>query len=91
MSPQRAITKVTRGYQITIPKSVREKLGFRVGDVVEVATDNAGRMVAWKLEFKGDATLEWKTGFAKKYKITEAGIVRISRSARREVFKREYE
>ena len=90
MSLQRAITKVTRGHQITIPKSVREKLGLRVGDIVEVAADDAGRMVARKVEFEAGPTLEWKSSFARKPKITEADIVRISRSARREVFREEY-
>ena len=31
--------KVTRKYQITIPKSIREKLGLRVGDILIVKTD----------------------------------------------------
>jgi AbrB family looped-hinge helix DNA binding protein len=28
------VTKVTRNYQITIPKEIREKLGINVGDVL---------------------------------------------------------
>ena len=90
MSQQKAITRVTRGHQMTIPKAVREKLGLRVGDVVEVATDSAGRMVARKIEFEIEGRLDWKSEFAKAHKITEAEIVRISRSARREVFREEY-
>ncbi len=75
---------------MTIPKSIREKLGLRVGDVVQVAVDNTGRMVARKLEFGEDAKLDWKSDFARKHKITEAEIVRISKAVRREVFREEY-
>ena len=28
------VTKVTRNYQITIPKEIREKLGINVGDIL---------------------------------------------------------
>ena len=31
--------RVTRKYQVTIPKGIREKLGLRVGDVLIVKTD----------------------------------------------------
>ncbi|MCI2414701.1 MAG: AbrB/MazE/SpoVT family DNA-binding domain-containing protein [Candidatus Aramenus sp.] len=31
--------KVTRNYQITIPSSVRETLGIREGDILEVAVE----------------------------------------------------
>ena len=75
---------------MTIPKAVREKLGLRVGDVVEVAADSAGRMVARKIEFEREGRLDWKSEFAKAHKITEAEIVQVSRSARREVFREEY-
>mgnify|MGYP001770929219 FL=1 len=33
------IVKVTRNYQVTIPASVRERLGIRVGDLVRVIYD----------------------------------------------------
>ena len=33
------IVKVTKKYQITIPKSIREKLNIRVGDILLVKTD----------------------------------------------------
>jgi len=75
---------------MTIPKSIREKLGLRVGDVVEVAADNTGRMVARKVVFGEGAPPDWKSDFARRHKITEADIVRISKSVRREVFKEEY-
>jgi len=76
---------------MTIPKSVRQKLGLRVGDVVEVTTDDAGQMVAKKVELEKGAALDWGSAFGRKHKITEADIVRISRSTRWEVFKEEYE
>jgi len=31
--------KVTRKYQVTIPKSIREKLNIRVGDILLIKTD----------------------------------------------------
>jgi len=33
------LTKVTRNYQITLPKEVREKLNISVGDVLEVRVE----------------------------------------------------
>ncbi|WP_054857754.1 AbrB/MazE/SpoVT family DNA-binding domain-containing protein [Vulcanisaeta sp. JCM 16159] len=33
------IVKVTRNYQVTIPASIRERLGIRVGDLVKVVYD----------------------------------------------------
>jgi len=37
--------KVTRNYQITIPASVREAVGLRIGEYVEVYVDEEGRIV----------------------------------------------
>jgi len=74
---------------MTIPKAVREKLGLRVGDMVEVEIDNNGQMVARKVEFERTPALDWGA-FAGKHRIGQADIVRLSRSARREVFKEEY-
>lgn len=76
---------------MTIPKAIREKLGLRVGDVVEVAADKTGRMVARKVTFERPGSLDWRGEFAKRHKITEADIVRISRTVRREVFRKEYD
>ena len=91
MSQQRAITRVTRGHQMTIPKAIREKVGLRIGDVVEVTADNAGRITARKLETRIMAPLDFGEEFAKKHGITAADILRLSRSVRREVFKEDYE
>ena len=32
----RVLVKVTRKYQVTLPKEVREKLGIRIGDLLRV-------------------------------------------------------
>ncbi len=38
------VVKVTRKYQITLPKEVREKLGIRIGDFLKVRVEN-GKVV----------------------------------------------
>uniref|UniRef100_A0A7C3WV14 AbrB/MazE/SpoVT family DNA-binding domain-containing protein n=1 Tax=Thermofilum pendens TaxID=2269 RepID=A0A7C3WV14_THEPE len=40
--------KVTRSFQVTIPKEVRETLGIRVGDYLNVYLDDKGRIVMEK-------------------------------------------
>jgi len=40
-----ARVKVTRNYQVTIPREVREKVGLREGDYLEVSLDERGRIV----------------------------------------------
>ena len=37
--------KVTRNYQITIPAPIRESVGLKVGEYVEVYVDEEGRIV----------------------------------------------
>ncbi|MEM1517371.1 MAG: AbrB/MazE/SpoVT family DNA-binding domain-containing protein [Thermofilum sp.] len=41
--------KVTRSYQVTLPKDVREALGIEVGDYLEVYVDERGRIVMEKV------------------------------------------
>jgi len=41
--------KVTRSFQVTIPKEVREALGIRVGDYLRVYLDDKGRIVMEKI------------------------------------------
>lgn len=41
--------KVTRSFQVTIPKEVRETLGIRVGDYLNVYFDDKGRIVMEKV------------------------------------------
>ena len=38
------VVKVTRKYQITLPKEVREKLGIRIGDFLKVKIED-GKVV----------------------------------------------
>ncbi|GAB6945323.1 AbrB/MazE/SpoVT family DNA-binding domain-containing protein [Vulcanisaeta sp. JCM 14467] len=35
----KVLVKVTRNYQVTIPASVRERLGIRIGDLLSVEVD----------------------------------------------------
>ena len=37
-------TRVTRRFQVTIPREIREKIGIRIGDRLRVKVDN-GRIV----------------------------------------------
>jgi len=37
--------KVTRNYQVTIPREIRERVGLREGDYLEVSLDRQGRIV----------------------------------------------
>jgi AbrB family looped-hinge helix DNA binding protein len=41
--------KVTRSFQVTIPREVREALGIRVGDYLNVYVDERGRIVMEKV------------------------------------------
>lgn len=41
--------KVTRSYQVTLPREVREAVGIRVGDSLEVYVDERGRIVMEKV------------------------------------------
>jgi AbrB family looped-hinge helix DNA binding protein len=41
--------KVTRSFQVTIPREVREALGIRVGDYLNVYVDEKGRIVMEKV------------------------------------------
>lgn len=44
--------KVTRSFQVTIPREVREKLGILIGDYLEVYVDKHGRIVMEKVKRK---------------------------------------
>ena len=44
------MVKVTRKYQVTIPKEVREELGIKIGDEVEFVKNERGEFVIKKLE-----------------------------------------
>ena len=90
MAVRKAITKVTRGNQVTIPKSIREKTGLRIGDVIEIMVDETGGITARKLEPVKTAALVEGGDFGRKHGITERDIIKISKIARRVVFKEEY-
>ncbi len=44
-------SKVTRRYQITIPRSVRERFSFEIGDLVVFTLSREGELVLRKVEF----------------------------------------
>jgi len=44
------MVKVTRKYQVTIPKEVRNELGIDVGDEIEFVKNERGEFVIRKLE-----------------------------------------
>jgi AbrB family looped-hinge helix DNA binding protein len=44
------MVKVTRKYQVTIPKEVREELGIKIGDEVVFVKNERGEFVIKKLE-----------------------------------------
>jgi AbrB family looped-hinge helix DNA binding protein len=41
--------KVTRSFRVTIPREVREALGIRVGDYLNVYVDEKGRIIMEKV------------------------------------------
>ncbi len=44
--------KVTRNFQVTIPVEIRNKIGLREGDYLEVLLDDRGRIIMVKVERK---------------------------------------
>lgn len=44
--------KVTRGFQVTLPKEVREIIGIKIGDYLLVHVDEKGRIVMEKVREK---------------------------------------
>ena len=51
------LAKVTRGYQVTIPKAVREKAGIQEGDLVSV--EARGTEVVMRAQKVVDADQAW--------------------------------
>jgi AbrB family looped-hinge helix DNA binding protein len=43
------VVKITRNYQLTIPKSIRERLGLKEGDIVEIYQEE-DKIIIKKLE-----------------------------------------
>jgi len=46
--------KVTRKYQVTLPKEVREKLGIRIGDVLRVRVEDDKIILEPMIKRRGD-------------------------------------
>ena len=77
-------TKVTRHGQITLPASVRERLGIEEGDLVEIdVEDERAVLIPKKLVDKNQAyfwTRKWQEGEKAADKDIKAGHVRTSDS-----------
>ncbi len=76
-----ALTKLTSGGQVTLPKAIRMKTNMQPGDFVEVKLDDEGRIVLTpkKLVDAGQAyfwTEEWQKGERKADEDIKAGRVK---------------
>ena len=43
-------SKVTRKFQITIPKEIRERLGIKVGDIIHWEVKESGEIILRKID-----------------------------------------
>lgn len=82
----RALTKLTSGGQVTLPKEIRIKTNMQPGDFVEVKLDEEGRIVLTpkKLVDASHAyfwTEEWQKGELKADEDIKAGRVKRFKSA----------
>ncbi|MBI4295266.1 MAG: AbrB/MazE/SpoVT family DNA-binding domain-containing protein [Chloroflexi bacterium] len=81
-----ALTKLTTGGQVTVPKEIRMKTNMQPGDFVEVELDEKGRIVLTpkKLVDASQAyfwTEEWQKGERKADEDIKAGRVKRFKSA----------
>ena len=81
-----ALTKLTNGGQVTLPKEIRTKTNMQPGDFVEVKLDEEGRIVLTpkKLVDASQAyfwTEEWQKGERKADEDIKAGRVKRFKSA----------
>ena len=81
-----ALTKLTSGGQVTLPKEIRTKTNMQPGDFVEVKLDEEGRIVLTpkKLVDASQAyfwTEEWQKGERKADEDIKAGRVKRFKSA----------
>jgi len=69
------MVKVTRKYQVTIPKEVRDELGIRLGDEIEFVKNEKGEFVIRKKEKRYEEVLRNAVGALKidRRKIEEIG------------------
>ncbi len=78
-----SITKVTRKYQITVPKEVRESLSIQEGDYLAVIT-NGDELIVKKLELpEWDEIFEKGEKSAKEKGLTKEDIIEAVREERR--------
>ena len=82
----RALTKLTTGGQVTLPKEIRKKTNMQPGDFVEVQLDKQGRIVLTpkKLVDASQAyfwTPEWQEGERQADEDIKAGRVKKFKSA----------
>lgn len=79
-------SKVTRHGQITLPASIRKKLGVDEGDIIEIAIiDDKAILVPKKLVDKSQAyfwTRRWQEGEIEAEKDVRAGRVKTFNSAK---------
>ena len=54
--PSMPTTKVTRGYQVTIPEEVRSKAGIRIGDMLIVDYDEKTGTIRIRRPARGRST-----------------------------------
>ena len=83
----RAMTKLTDGGQITLPKAIRTKANMQPGDFVEVDMDNDGHIVLTpkKLVNAGQAYFwneDWQKGEARADEDIKSGRVKKFSSAK---------
>jgi len=69
------MVKVTRKYQVTIPKEVRDELGIRLGDEIEFVKNERGEFVIRKKEKRYEEVLRDAVGALRidKRRIEEIG------------------
>ncbi len=69
------MVKVTRKYQVTIPKEVRDELGIKLGDEIEFVKNEKGEFVIRKKKKRYEEVLKDAVGALKidRRKIEEIG------------------
>lgn len=81
-----ALTRLTSGGQVTLPKEIRKRTNMQPGDFVEVRLDDEGRIVLTPKKLVDASqiyfwTKEWQEGERKADEDMEAGRVKRFKSA----------